>query len=180
MKNSKNIILYILIGSLLAAAIFLMLTNSKKRSGDIKLTYEKNVETLKKYLESWENEDTESINNLLTEDYELLRYPIMKPEGDTIIKRDFINFLPSYFQMVDSTRFDHTIYLPGVDSTNCFRFDGSVRIYSSESFYVNKKQINMSFYGTYNFKNDSICKAYEFFDISGVSKEFTAAFSEIN
>ena len=87
---------------------------------------------------------------MLTEDYELLRYPIMKPEGDTMIKRNFINFLPGYFQMVDSTRFDHTIYLPGVDSINCFKFDGSVRVYSSESFYINKKQINMSFYGTYN------------------------------
>ena len=38
----------------------------------------------------------------------------------------------------------------------------------------------MSFYGTYDFRNDSIYQSHEFFDFGGLVKEMENAFEEID
>ena len=174
MNNSKNIFLQLLVGVILIGAIFLMLKNNKKRSNSMSLTYEKNKEILNDFFNALEEENLEIMSNSLTDDFIGYNYPIMNPKGISFTKKEFIENWKNLFEDVD-VEYGHTIYLPGIDTVK-LELDGSVRVYSAFLLKVNEQNIDMSFYGTYNFKNDSICQAYEFFDYSGLITEMKYAF----
>jgi len=144
----------------------------------MKLTYEKNKEILKKYFENWEKKDIEGIKNSLSEDYLAYNYPIMIPKGDTIWTKDQLikSIKNDAFQQID-VEFGHTIFLPGVDTLN-LELDGSVRVYSAQSFTVNGEKLELSIYGTYDFRNDSIYQSHEFYDIGGLSQQVDKLFIE--
>ncbi len=176
MNNSKNIFLQLLVGILLIGAIFLMLKNNKKRSDSMKSTYEKNKEILKNYFNGWEEENLEIIKNSLTKDYVGYNYPIMNPKGISFTKKELIKDWENRFEDIDM-KYGHTIFLPGIDTIN-LDLDGSVRVYSALSLSINDKKIDMSFYGTYDFRNDSIYLSHEFFDFGGLMQEMKEAFEQ--
>ena len=178
MIKYKNTFLQLLVGILLIMAIFLMLKNNKKRSNNMKLTYKKNKEILKKYFESWETKDIEGITNSLSEDYISYVYPVMIPKGFPQTKDELIKAIknPAYTTDVE---FGHTIFLPGLDTVN-LELDGSVRVYSAKSFTTeNGKKIELSVYETYDFRNDSIYQSHAFFDIEGYLQKMDEAWKEI-
>jgi len=177
MNNSKNIfLLQLLVGIVLIAAIFLFLKNNKERSDSMKSTYEKNKEILKTYFNGWEEENLEIIKNSLTKDYVGYNYPIMNPKGISFTKKELIEDWENRFEDVDM-EYGHTIFLPGIDTIN-LDLDGSVRVYSALSLSINNKKIDMSFYGTYDFRNDSIYESHEFFDFGGLMQEMRGAFEQ--
>ena len=67
------------------------------------------------------------------------------------------------FEDID-LEYGHTIFLPGIDTLN-LELDGSVRVYSAFLLKVNEQNIDMSFYGTYDFRNDSVFQSHEFLTI---------------
>ena len=176
MNNSKNIFLQLLVGFILIGAIFLMLKNNKKRSDSMNSTYEKNKEILKIFFNAWEEENLEIITNRLTKDYIGYNYPIMNPKGISFTKKELIENWKNLFEDVD-IEYGHTIFLPGIDTIN-LDLDGSVRVYSTFLLKINDRKIDMSFYGTYDFRNDSIYQSHEFFDFGGLVNEMENAFEE--
>jgi len=176
MNNSKNIFLQLLVGFLLIGAIFLMLKNNKKRSDSMNSTYENNKAILNDFFNAWEEENLEIMSNSLTYDFIGYNYPIMDPKGISFTKEEFIESWKNLFDDVD-VEYGHTIFLPGIDTLN-LELDGSVRVYSAFLLKINDQKIDMSFYGTYDFRNDSICQSHEFFDFGGLVNEMENAFEE--
>lgn len=166
----KNKFLYIIIGSLLLGATFLMLKNNKKRSDNMKLLYENNVKILEKYLTYLEDGNIDSLTNLLSEEYLMYRYPVMESKGLISNKKEIIQ---EYEKKFEGAKIDigHTIFLPGIDTIN-LNLDGSVRVYSAQSWTISNKVINMSIYETYDFKNDSIYQTHIFYDHSRFKEIF--------
>ena len=176
MNNSKNILLQLLVGFILIGAIFLMLKNNKKRSNSMSLTYENNKAILNDFFNAWEEENLEIMSNSLTYDFIGYNYPIMDPKGISFTKEEFIESWKNLFDDVD-VEYGHTIFLPGIDTLN-LELDGSVRVYSAFLLKINDQKIDMSFYGTYDFRNDSIYQSHEFFDFGGLVNEMENAFEE--
>ena len=176
MNNSKNIFLQLLVGFILIGAIFLMLKNNKKRSDSMNSTYENNKAILNDFFNAWEEENLEIMSNSLTYDFIGYNYPIMDPKGISFTKEEFIESWKNLFDDVD-VEYGHTIFLPGIDTLN-LELDGSVRVYSAFLLKINDQKIDMSFYGTYDFRNDSICQSHEFFDFGGLVNEMENAFEE--
>jgi len=176
MNNSKNILLQLLVGFILIGAIFLMLKNNKKRSNSMSLTYENNKVILNDFFNAWEEENLEIMSNSLTYDFIGYNYPIMDPKGISFTKEEFIESWKNLFDDVD-VEYGHTIFLPGIDTLN-LELDGSVRVYSVFLLKINDQKIDMSFYGTYDFRNDSIYQSHEFFDFGGLVNEMENAFEE--
>ena len=176
MNNSKNIFLQLLVGFILIGAIFLMLKNNKKRSDSMNSTYENNKAILNDFFNAWEEENLEIMSNSLTYDFIGYNYPIMDPKGISFTKEEFIESWKNLFDDVD-VEYGHTIFLPGIDTLN-LELDGSVRVYSAFLLKINDQKIDMSFYGTYDFRNDSIYQSHEFFDFGGLVKEMENAFEE--
>ena len=139
-------------------------------------TYENNKAILNDFFNAWEEENLEIMSNSLTYDFIGYNYPIMDPKGISFTKEEFIESWKNLFDDVD-VEYGHTIFLPGVDTLN-LELDGSVRVYSAFLLKINDQKIDMSFYGTYDFRNDSICQSHEFFDFGGLVNEMENAFEE--
>ena len=72
-------------------------------------------------------------------------YPINEPKGIKSSKYEELERMKRFFDMADNISLDHTIILPGIDTTS-FSPDGSVRMYSGWSFDVNDKKVSLSLY----------------------------------
>lgn len=171
-----KIIISILITVILGAVIWVMICNkSENRMMDV---YKKNVKTLEKFWDHYENEDLEDLENMMAGNYESYFYPINEPKGIKSSKYEELERMKRFFDIADNISLDHIIMLPGIDSAN-LRLDGSVRMYSGWSFDVNEEKVSLSTYGFYDFVENKILLSHEWYDRSGVGLEIRKAF-EIN
>ena len=173
MENLKKIIISILIILILGAVICVMMCNkSENRAMDV---YNHNVKILEKFWEYYENEDLDNIENMMAGNFESYFYPINEPKGIKSSKYEELERMKRFFDMADNISLDHTIILPGIDTTS-FSPDGSVRMYSGWSFDVNDKKVSLSLYGFYDFIENKILLSHEWYDRSGVGLEIRKAF----
>lgn len=167
-------IISILIILILGAVIWIMMCNkSENRMMDV---YKNNVKTLEKFWNHYENEDVQELENMIAGNFESYFYPINEPKGVKSSKYEELERMQRFFDIVDNISLDHRIILPGIDSTNLI-LDGSVRVYSGWSFYVNDKKVSFSNYGFYDFVENKILLSHEWYDRSGIGLEIRKAFN---
>jgi len=137
--------------------------------------YKKNLEVCKNYAKAQEEFDIETIDNLLTEDFEGYIYPANSPKGIMFNKNQIINDLLFQKEIGIATQFKHTVYLPGMDTVN-LQMDGSVRVYFAFSSSLQGEEISLTCYQTIDFKDGKISRLDLFMDRSGVTNFVNSIF----
>jgi len=133
--------------------------------------YKKNLETCKNLSKASVEYDIETIEDLLTEDFEYYSYPINQPKGVKWNKSDAINSSIFKRDLGIKYQLKHSIYLPGIDTVN-LQMDGSVRVYYSALISVKGEEIEITAYETVDFKDGKISRIDHFSDISAFQISF--------
>ena len=170
MVTFQKVLVSILITIILVMVIWIMACD--KGGVKMKKVYENNVNTLEEFWKAFENEDLETLENLLSENYTQFYYPALKPKGEKYSKEKWLEAKKDLFLIVENISLDHKIILPGIDSIK-HDLDGTVRMYAGFSFYLRdsikimgKQKISFSLYGFYDFTGNKISLSHEWFDYS--------------
>mgnify|MGYP006190310769 CR=1 FL=1 len=129
--------------------------------------YKKNLEVVKTLAKANEALDIETIDDLLTEDFEFYMYPVNSPKGIMVNKNQIIEDLLVKKELGITSQLKHSVYLPGMDTVN-LQMDGSVRVYYSNLSSVQGEEIEWTSYETIDFKDGKISRVDHFSDLSGV------------
>lgn len=140
--------------------------NNSTKDDDMKALYEANLAAYKSQVAAFEKEDLSAWASTIDDNAVWLS----PAYGDTVkTKAHWMESIKNIMDSNSNLHLTNAQFLPGVDSATQ-KPDGSVRYYGTwHATSASGKEINVKFYGTYDFNKDhKIISGNEFYDVGGV------------
>jgi hypothetical protein len=135
-------------------------------SPEMNTLYEANLTAYKAQVAAFEKEDLNGWASTIA-DTAHWSSPVY---GDTVsTKAHWVAYIKSTFDNMNGLHLTDAQFLPGID-TLTKKPDGSVRYYGTwHGTSTSGKQVNLKFYGTYNFNKDhKVISGDDFYDVGGM------------